>query len=98
DRNRSHWSTSKTPSYTKSVSWQHHPEVVWKVYQNALGMRVGEQQKLKEFDLSNPLVQAKLKERYGKNIPLEETVVSPQAVFDAPQLTTVAKEWPLFSW
>ncbi|WP_214609468.1 hypothetical protein, partial [Enterobacter hormaechei] len=20
------WSTSKTPSYTKSVSWQHHPE------------------------------------------------------------------------
>ncbi|EAO9403243.1 transposase, partial [Salmonella enterica] len=27
DRNRSHWSTSKTPSYTKSVSWQHHPLV-----------------------------------------------------------------------
>ncbi|MDA6412491.1 hypothetical protein OSK54_19810, partial [Escherichia coli] len=27
DRNRSHWSTSKTPSYTKSVSWQHHPEL-----------------------------------------------------------------------
>ncbi|OMH00345.1 transposase, partial [Escherichia coli] len=27
DRNRSHWSTSKTPSYTKSVSWQHHPAV-----------------------------------------------------------------------
>ncbi|MFP2109037.1 AbgT family transporter, partial [Escherichia coli] len=25
DRNRSHWSTSKTPSYTKSVSWHHHP-------------------------------------------------------------------------
>ncbi|MDZ8755093.1 hypothetical protein SNB73_01715, partial [Escherichia coli] len=27
DRNRSHWSTSKTPSYTKSVSWQHHREM-----------------------------------------------------------------------
>ncbi|WP_244589206.1 FCD domain-containing protein, partial [Escherichia coli] len=27
DRNRSHWSTSKTPSYTKSVSWQHHPNM-----------------------------------------------------------------------
>ncbi|WP_252516841.1 DUF3829 domain-containing protein, partial [Escherichia coli] len=26
DRNRSHWSTSKTPSYTKSVSWHHHPQ------------------------------------------------------------------------
>ncbi|MGQ4747891.1 TerD family protein, partial [Klebsiella pneumoniae] len=29
DRNRSHWSTSKTPSYTKSVSWQHHPHFVF---------------------------------------------------------------------
>ncbi|WP_213045838.1 hypothetical protein, partial [Escherichia coli] len=27
DRNRSHWSTSKTPSYTKSVSWQHHQRI-----------------------------------------------------------------------
>ncbi|MEX9422481.1 MFS transporter, partial [Proteus mirabilis] len=30
DRNRSHWSTSKTPSYTKSVSWQHHRPVLLK--------------------------------------------------------------------
>ncbi|MDF1264132.1 hypothetical protein P1T77_00005, partial [Escherichia coli] len=29
DRNRSHWSTSKTPSYTKSVSWQHHPRLYY---------------------------------------------------------------------
>ena len=62
--------------YDFSFSWsddrQYCSEVVWKVYQNALGMRVGEQQKLKEFDLSSPQVQAKLKERYGKNIPLEE--------------------------
>ncbi|MEK8654672.1 hypothetical protein P2R91_24305, partial [Escherichia coli] len=28
DRNRSHWSTSKTPSYTKSVSWHHHQPLV----------------------------------------------------------------------
>ncbi|EOT3919283.1 TPA: hypothetical protein ACU2FX_004493, partial [Escherichia coli] len=27
DRNRSHRSISKTPSYTKSVSWQHHPSI-----------------------------------------------------------------------
>ncbi|MDH7075069.1 hypothetical protein QE664_26455, partial [Escherichia coli] len=31
DRNRSHWSTSKIPSYTKSVSWQHHPKNANKV-------------------------------------------------------------------
>ncbi|MDF9105156.1 hypothetical protein PO522_24745, partial [Escherichia coli] len=36
DRNRSHWSTSKTPSYTKSVSWQHHPIEAWKVSRTQL--------------------------------------------------------------
>ncbi|TTM36045.1 hypothetical protein FPI77_28745 [Klebsiella quasivariicola] len=31
DRNRSHWSTSKTPSYTKSVSWHHYRKVCSKI-------------------------------------------------------------------
>ena len=88
--------------YDLAFSWsderQYCSEVVWKVYQKALGMRIGKLQKLKEFDLYQPAVQIKLQERYGKNIPLNETVISPQAVFDAPQLETVAREWPLFSW
>ncbi|MDU9733612.1 hypothetical protein, partial [Escherichia coli] len=29
--NISHWSTSKTPSYTKSVSWQHYLQVTKKL-------------------------------------------------------------------
>ncbi|RCA93371.1 transposase, partial [Escherichia coli] len=34
DRNRSHWSTSKTPSYTKSVSWQHHQKLhPWQLHE-----------------------------------------------------------------
>ncbi|ONG31849.1 transposase, partial [Escherichia coli] len=33
---RSHWSTSKTPSYTKSVSWQHHPDFLLPVLQGAV--------------------------------------------------------------
>ncbi|RIW43478.1 transposase, partial [Escherichia coli] len=28
----SHWSTSKTPSYTKSVSWQHHRIAIYNAY------------------------------------------------------------------
>ncbi|EFB3563735.1 hypothetical protein SNC59_11365, partial [Escherichia coli] len=40
DRNRSHWSTSKTPSYTKSVSWQHHLEA--KTFAEMLGITEGE--------------------------------------------------------
>jgi len=27
DGNGSHWSTSKSPSYTKSVSWQHYRNI-----------------------------------------------------------------------
>ncbi|MBJ9635433.1 YiiX family permuted papain-like enzyme [Citrobacter freundii] len=88
--------------YDLAFSWtderQYCSEVVWKVYQNALGIRIGKRQKLKEFDLNQPVVRAKLKERYGKNIPLTETAISPQAVFDAPQLETVDKKLPWFWW
>ncbi|MDZ9133335.1 hypothetical protein SNA63_04135, partial [Escherichia coli] len=48
DRNRSHWSTSKTPSYTKSVSWQHHRKkagyriaTIWQC-QNTEALQAGE--------------------------------------------------------
>ncbi|WP_215415185.1 hypothetical protein, partial [Escherichia coli] len=36
DRNRSHWSTSKTPSYTKSVSWHHHHKVIERINKQML--------------------------------------------------------------
>ncbi|EAB8791710.1 hypothetical protein YG57_26890, partial [Salmonella enterica subsp. enterica] len=64
-------------------------ELVWKIYKNALNTEVGQLQTLREFDLSSPEVQAKMKERYGKAVPLNETVISPVAVFDSPLLTTV---------
>ncbi|MEC4165642.1 hypothetical protein VSQ33_24340, partial [Escherichia coli] len=40
DRNRSHWSTSKTPSYTKSVSWHHHRAGVGASWQKHYGTDV----------------------------------------------------------
>lgn len=88
--------------YDLAFSWtderQYCSEVVWKVYDRALGIQPGKLQKLKEFDLSSPAVRAKLNERYGKNIPLEESVISPQALFDAPQLETVEKKWSILPW
>ncbi|MBB9004124.1 SDR family oxidoreductase, partial [Escherichia coli] len=38
------WSTSKTPSYTKSVSWQHHPEIEQKMLQHTPIRRLGQPQ------------------------------------------------------
>ncbi|MFI5150498.1 MAG: YiiX family permuted papain-like enzyme [Bacteroidia bacterium] len=64
-------------------------ELVWKVYQRGAGLEVGKLQKLKDFDLSSDIVKKKLKERYGKEVPLEEKVISPGAVFDSDLLETV---------
>jgi len=64
-------------------------ELVWKMYRDALGVEIGALQKLSEFDLSDPTVKAKMRERYGKNIPLDERVISLASMFDSSLLQTV---------
>ena len=64
-------------------------ELIWKVYERGLGRRLGRLQHLRDFDLSNPAVQAKLRERYGNKLPLNETVISPVSIFNSPELVTV---------
>lgn len=64
-------------------------ELIWKIYQRATGVEIGKLEKLKDFDLSSPVVKAKLKERYGNKLPLDETVISPKAIFESELLTTI---------
>ena len=64
-------------------------ELLWKMYQQATGREIGELQTLREFDLSHPAVQAKLKERYGNRIPLTEKVISPVRMFESKELVEV---------
>jgi uncharacterized protein YycO len=64
-------------------------ELVWKIYEHATGLKIGELKKLKDFDLSRPEVDAKIKERYGKSIPENEIVISPESMFNSPLLETV---------
>jgi uncharacterized protein YycO len=64
-------------------------ELIWKAYQRGTGIEIGRLQKLREFDLSDETVKAKMKERYGDNIPMNETVISPSAIFDSELLFTV---------
>lgn len=66
-------------------------ELLWKLYHDVTGHRIGELQKLREFDLSHPAVQAKLRERYGSKLPLDEPVISPARMFDSPELQTVVE-------
>jgi|KBSSwiStaDraftv2_1062776.scaffolds.fasta_scaffold111285_3 integrase len=67
-------------------------ELVWKMYDQALGVRLGELQKLREFDLGNDVVRAKIRERYGANVPLDEPVISPARLFAAPLLIEVEQK------
>ncbi|GAB3844793.1 YiiX family permuted papain-like enzyme [Hymenobacter terrigena] len=64
-------------------------ELIWKVYERGLGRRLGQLQHLRDFDLSHPAVQAKLRERYSNNLPLNETVISPASIFNSSELVTV---------
>jgi hypothetical protein len=67
-------------------------ELVWKIYKETLNIEVGKRNPLRSYDLSHPLVKATLKERYGKNIPLEEMMVSPGDIFESPLLKTVVSQ------
>jgi uncharacterized protein YycO len=61
-------------------------ELVWKMYRDALGIELGPRQKLREFDLTHPVVKSKMRERYGARVPREEPVISPAAVFESSLL------------
>ena len=64
-------------------------ELIWKVYERGLGRQLGQLQQLRDFDLNSPVVQAKLQERYGNNLPLTETAISPVSIFYSPELVEV---------
>ncbi|RFP63610.1 YiiX family permuted papain-like enzyme [Hymenobacter lapidiphilus] len=64
-------------------------ELLWKLYQQATGREIGKLQQLREFDLSHPTVQAKMRERYSNKLPLDERVISPVRMMKSPELVTV---------
>lgn len=66
-------------------------ELVWKIYREALGIEIGDLQKLSDFDLSAVEVKKKLEERYGIDIPLDEVVISPGSMYNSDMLETVYK-------
>jgi len=80
------------PTFEWSDERMYCSELVWKIYDRGLGIQVGKLRKLRDFDLSDPLVKAKIKERYGDQVPLDETVISPGDMFSFEGLTAVAQQ------
>ncbi|MGB1041566.1 MAG: YiiX family permuted papain-like enzyme [Flavobacteriales bacterium] len=64
-------------------------ELVWKLYEHGCGLKVGKLKKLKDYDLSHPIVKEAIKQRYGNNIPLESKMISPQAIYESDLLMDV---------
>ncbi len=66
-------------------------EFIWKVYERATHLKIGNLERLGDFDLSSKQVKTKLAERYGDQVPLNEIVISPKAIFESELLETVVE-------
>jgi uncharacterized protein YycO len=79
--------------YDASFEWSDQKmycsELVWKVVHNALGIDLGEPKPLHTFDLSSPEVKAALAQRYGKSVPENVVMISPEQIFESELLETV---------
>jgi uncharacterized protein YycO len=64
-------------------------EFVWKIYKQGAKIEIGGLQKLGDFDLSDKIVKAKLQERFGDRIPINEIVISPAAIFESGLLKEI---------
>lgn len=64
-------------------------ELVYKLYKRGAGISVGKVAKMKTFDLSHPLVKDIIAQRFGTKIPVNETVISPAAIFKSELLLKV---------
>jgi hypothetical protein len=80
-------------NYDDAFNWSddriYCSELVYKLYNNGLNIKLCEPRKLKDFDLSNPLVKAQLNLQYGNHIPLEEPMVAPGDISESALLEVV---------
>ena len=67
-------------------------EIVWKAYHDTLGVQLAPLSRLQQFDLSSPEVKRLMQQRYGANIPLNEVVIAPQAIFTSTALKEVDRK------
>ncbi len=64
-------------------------ELVWKIYKNAFNLELCATRKLASFNLTHPVVLRQLAIKYGEHIPYNETVVSPEDIYQSPLLVQI---------
>ena len=63
-----------------------------KIYDRALGIKIGDMQRVRDFDLTDVAVKAKMRERHGNELPLDAPVISPVAKERSPLLVMVTEQ------
>jgi len=64
-------------------------ELIYKIFDRVLNIKISKLGKLRDFDLSNPRVKRLLRKRYGNKIPLNETVLSVSTLYNSDKLIYV---------
>ena len=81
-------------NYDSHFEWSNEKmycsELVWKLYNESIGIEIGELKELKDFDLSHKESKKIIDERKIKINPYEK-VISPADMFDSDLLTTIYK-------
>ena len=64
-------------------------DLVWKIYNEALGIEIGSLKTFEQFDLSSPEVHKIVDKRFTDGVPLNRTVISPGDMFESEFLFMV---------
>jgi len=63
-------------------------ELVWKIFDEGLGIKLCELKELRDYDLDQTLIN-RLKDKFNENIPWQEEVVTPIDIFNSKYLVEV---------
>lgn len=79
--------------YDAAFSWtddqMYCSELVYKIFDRGAALEIGRLRKLRDFNLTHPVVIKTLRERYGTAVPLGETVIAPSDLAADPRLSRV---------
>ncbi len=64
-------------------------ELVWKVYKEILALKLAAPKPLRDFNIDAIEVRKIMQQRYGKEIPYDELMVSPSQLFESGLLEKV---------
>ena len=67
-------------------------ELVWKIYNRALGLEIGDLETMGDLNVSDPAVDEKIRERWGRLPSSDQIVISPAAMYSSDLLITIHRE------